>query len=82
MSEVEKLKNRIKELEVEVRELKEKINKQEAGTIKARGRRAKFKSHDIAAMKWYRINNKSYREIAEMYKCSVATVHKLINENK
>lgn len=77
MDEVELLKNKIKNLEKEVRELKNELSKS-----KRAGRKRKFKDHDIEAMKVYKFQNKSYREIAEMFNCSPATVHKLINNKK
>lgn len=73
MDETELLKNKIKDLEKEVRELKEKLSKS-----KKVGRKKKFKEHDIEAMKVYKFQNKSYREIAEMFNCSSSTVHNLI----
>lgn len=78
MSEEAYLKNRIIELELEVRELKNILNIQKPQYDKKRGRKNKFEAHDIESMKFYRFQNKTYREIAEIFKCSPATVHNLI----
>lgn len=44
------------------------------------GRKSIFGDSDILAMKDYRSNGMSYREIANRYNCSVGLIHKLINE--
>ena len=73
MSEVEFLKSRIKELEEEVERLR-KLNNRNAG------RKEKFTESDIYSMKMYKMQGKTYRNIAELYDCSVSTCHKLINK--
>lgn len=44
------------------------------------GRKERFNQSDKEAMKMYRLQGKSYKEIAELYGCSVGLVHKIINE--
>lgn len=76
MEEIEFLKNRIKELEEEVLRLNKLIHKRNKP-----GRSRKFNDNDVESMKFYRLQGKSYKEIASIFKCSVGLVHKLINEN-
>lgn len=73
MSEVEFLKQRIQELEEEVKRLKQKNNRNA-------GRKDKFSESDIYSMKMYKMQGKTYRNIADLYGCSVSTCHKLINK--
>ncbi|CEP45758.1 Uncharacterised protein [[Clostridium] sordellii] len=72
MSEVEFLKQRIKELEAEVERLTQRNNRNA-------GRKEKFPESDIYSMKMYKMQGKTYREIAQLYNCSISTCHKLIN---
>ena len=44
------------------------------------GRKKQFGEAHKLAMKSYRSNGMSYREIAKIYDCSASIVHKLINE--
>lgn len=44
------------------------------------GRPKEFGDAHALAMKAYRLEGMSYREIAKIYGCSVGIVHKLINE--
>lgn len=44
------------------------------------GRKKQFGDAHKLAMKAYRANGMSYREIAKIYGCSASIVHKLINE--
>ena len=44
------------------------------------GRKKQFGEAYKLAMKSYKANGMSYRQIAKIYNCSVATVYKLINE--
>lgn len=73
MSEVEFLKQRIKELEEEVERLQQKNNRNA-------GRKEKFSESDIYSMKMYKMQGKTYREISKLYGCSESTSHRLINE--
>lgn len=45
------------------------------------GRKARFTDEHITEIKQYRDDGKTIKEIAELYKCSVGLIHKLINEN-
>lgn len=44
------------------------------------GRKVKFTNDQIIEIKQYRVEGKTIKEIAEIYKCSVGLIHKLINE--
>ena len=74
--------NTIQELLKENEELKNKNNsvvhkiKNERGA----GRKEMFTEEQKARVKMLRLQNKSYRAIAKDMNCSVATVHKIINE--
>lgn len=52
--------------------------KNERGT----GRKEIFTEEQKARVKMLRLQDKSYRAIAKDMKCSVATVHKIINEQQ
>lgn len=78
MDKVEKLKLRISELEAEVEKLKRQLNKQKCKV----GRKQKLKDNEIETMKFYRYQGKTYKEIAELFDCSVGLVHKVIKLKK
>ena len=44
------------------------------------GRKARFTDTEIETIKMYRIQGKTIKEIADMFKCSVGLIHKLISE--
>ena len=44
------------------------------------GRKARFSAEQIESIKMYRLQGKKIKEIAEIFKCSVGLVHKIINE--
>lgn len=44
------------------------------------GRKPKFTDEEIQSIKMYRLQGKSYKAIADLFNCSVGTIHKLINE--
>ena len=46
------------------------------------GRKERFTKEEKATIKMMRLQNKSYRAIAKDMNCSVATVHKIINEER
>lgn len=46
------------------------------------GRKERFTEEEKATLKMLRFQGKSYRAIAKELNCSVATVHKIINEQK
>ena len=78
MDIVEKLKLRISELEAENEMLKRQQNKQKCKV----GRKQKLKDNEIETMKFYRYQGKTYKDIAELFDCSVGLVHKVINLKK
>ena len=43
------------------------------------GRKARFTDTEIETIKMYRIQGKTIKEIADIFKCSVGLVHKIIN---
>ena len=75
MDTIESLKLRIKELEDENKKLRKKLNQQKCKV----GRKQKLADYEIETMKFYRYQGKTYKEIAELFKCSVGLVHKVIN---
>ncbi|TAN66634.1 hypothetical protein WS9_009990 [Paraclostridium sordellii 8483] len=76
MNSIEELKSRIKELEKENQELRKLLNKEKNKP----GRKPKLQDHEIEAMKCYRYQNKTYKEIAELFNCSPGLVHKVLNK--
>ena len=90
LAEIEKYKSEIKKLEDEVQKLKielysrEVYEKRKAEEKKhnerGAGRKPRFTDEEKETMKMYRIQGITIKKIAEMFECSVGTVHKLINE--
>ena len=72
----------IQELLKENEELKSKNNSvvQKIKNERGAGRKEMFTEEQKARVKMLRLQNKSYRAIAKDMNCSVATVHKIINE--
>ena len=73
----------IKRLSDENKMLKEELDKlrvHNSHNSRGAGRKKQFGDAYKLSMKSYKANGMSYREIAKIYNCSVATVHKLINE--
>lgn len=74
---VHSLRNANKELEELRLELEQsKLKRKNAG------RKARFTEQEIATMQMYQAQGKSMREIAKIFECSVATVHKWIGEHE
>lgn len=75
---------KVKELEQENKQLKDNykapVNKKNHNERGA-GRKSRFTDKQINEIKQYRDDGKTIKEIAELYKCSVGLIHKLINEN-
>ena len=78
-----------KELEKEIQELKnekaEKLNskvihQEKKHNERGAGRKARFTNSEVETIKMYRLQGKTIKEIAEMFKCSVGLIHKIINE--
>lgn len=82
---LEEVLKRVKELEKENEELKSScINPMVTKKHNERGagRKARFTDTEIETIKMYRIQGKTIKEIADMFKCSVGLVHKIINEKQ
>lgn len=83
--EIEEMQDKNKEL-IKLSEYTEKCIEleQELKKIKARqknaGRPTRFTDEEIETIKMYRLQGKTIKEIAEMFKCSVGLIHKIINE--
>ncbi|MCB2309041.1 hypothetical protein LGL08_20265 [Clostridium estertheticum] len=72
---------RIEELEKENKRLRNELkNKSEKHNERGAGRKSRFSERDITMIKMYRIQNKTIKELAEMYDCSTGLIHKIINE--
>ncbi len=57
-------------------------NVQKIKNERGAGRKEKFTEEEKSTVKMLRLQGKSYRAIAKEMNCSVATVHKIINEQK
>ena len=69
-----------KELEKEIEYLVEKNSIIQKHNERGAGRKSRFTQSEIETIKMYRLQGKTIREIAEMFKCSVGLIHKIINE--
>lgn len=72
----------IQKLLKETEELKSNNDVNKLKNERGAGRKEMFTEEQKARVKMLRIQNKSYRAIAKDMNCSVATVHKIINEHK
>ena len=72
--------SKIFELEKEIEELKSNNSVHKSKNERGAGRKERFSQTEKQAMKMYRLQGKSIREIARIYECSVGLIHKLINE--
>lgn len=77
--ELENANNTIQQLKNENEELKKSINVHKIKNERGAGRKARFTDTEIETIKMYRIQGKTIKEIADMFKCSVGLVHKIIN---
>lgn len=83
---------KIKVLELENKSLKHTIehdkkvqkliNENKKKNERGAGRKERFSNAEKQAIKMYRIQGKTVREIAAFYECSVGLIHKLINEQE
>lgn len=73
VEEVEAVENKYKQQCSDVSKIKNERNA---------GRKERFTEEEKATLKMLRFQGKSYRAIAKELNCSVATVHKIINEQK
>lgn len=80
--EIEELKNEVQKLKNENKILKSKRKNITIAVHNERGagRKEKLSDQDKEMIKMYRIQGKTFKEIAEMYNCSVGLIHKIINE--
>lgn len=69
-----------KELEKEIEYLVEKNSIIQKHNERGAGRKSRFTQSEIETIKMYRLQGKTIKEIAEMFKCSVGLIHKIINE--
>ena len=72
----------IQKLLKETEELKSNNNVNKLKNERGAGRKEMFTEEQKARVKMLRLQGKSYRAIAKDMNCSVATVHKIINEQK
>ena len=82
-AEVAKLTNQIEyeqERQKEIEELKSSNVVNKLKNERGAGRKEMFTEEQKARVKMLRLQGKSYRAIAKDMNCSVATVHKIINE--
>lgn len=70
MNELDQLRKENAELKAEIKRLKSR----------GAGRHKKLNAYQISNMKNARKQGQTYKQIAEKYGCSIALVHKLINE--
>lgn len=78
---IDNLENEVEQLKVENEKLRSNGNTfQKIKNERNAGRKEKFTEEEKATVKMLRFQNKSYRAIAKELNCSVATVHKIINE--
>lgn len=78
---IKKQSDTIQKLLKENEELKSN-NVQKIKNERGAGRKERFTKEEKATIKMMRLQNKSYRAIAKDMNCSVATVHKIINEQR
>ena len=76
---IKKQSDTIQKLLKDNEELK-RNNVQKIKNERGAGRKERFTEEEKATVKMLRLQNKSYRAIAKELNCSVATVHKIINE--
>ena len=72
----------IQKLLKENEELKSNNNVHKIKNERGAGRKERFTNEEKATLKMLRFQGKSYRAIAKELNCSVATVHKIINEQQ
>ena len=78
---IKKQSNTIQKLLNENMEFKNNTNNvQKIKNERGAGRKEKFTEEEKSTVKMLRLQNKSYIAIAKEMNCSVATVHKIINE--
>lgn len=81
MNEIEQLKLYIQKLEQENKQLRDE-NERFRSRNKSGRKKREFTDVDLESIRMYRFQNKSIREIAYIFGCSVGLIHKTIKENK
>lgn len=90
INEIQELKDENKNLLYIIQELKDEIHKLKNEDKKRKfkkknergaGRHERLTGAEKESIKMYRVQGKTIKEIAELYKCSVGLIHKIINEN-
>lgn len=79
---IKKNRDTIQQLLKENEELKSNNSVHKIKNERGAGRKERFTEEEKATVKMLRLQNKSYRAIAKELNCSVATVHKIINEQQ
>lgn len=77
---IKRNRDTIQKLLKETEELKSNNCVNKLKNERGAGRKEKFTVEEVKIIKDYRAEGKSYKAIAEIMKCSVGLVHKLINE--
>lgn len=80
---VELLENKNELLESKNKSLNERVQKlinEKVHNERGAGRKTRFTDQEKEAVKMYRLQGKTIKELAEMFCCSVGLIHKLINE--
>lgn len=67
-----------KELEKEIEYLSEKNSISKKHNERGAGRKTRFTNTEIETIKMYRLQNKTIKEIAEIFDCSVGLIHKIV----
>ena len=78
--DLQKHKNLLKDMKKNIDQHKNVVNKLK--NERGAGRKEMFTEEQKARVKMLRLQGKSYRAIAKDMNCSVATVHKIINEQQ
>ena len=79
---IKKNRDTIQQLLKEIEELKSNNYVNKLKNERGAGRKEMFTEEQKARVKMLRLQGKSYRAIAKDMNCSVATVHKIINEQQ
>ena len=78
----EELKKELDKYKKEGLEYKIKLNNSESKKRNERnaGRKSKLKDNEIEAIRMYRLQGKTIKEISELFGCSVGLIHKTLNQ--
>lgn len=73
------LKNKSLEDTIKHNEKVHKLTNEKKHNERGAGRKTRFTDGEIETIKLYRIQGMTIKDIAEMFKCSVGLIHKLVN---